>query len=121
MDNRVYVSIDAWSRKIWQNKKGEYHRLDGPAIESSNGGKEWWEYGKLHRLSGPAIECANGGKSWYQNGFLHRLDGPAVIYGDGEKCWYKNGYKFESKDKFFEALTEEEKQIALFSEDFLNG
>jgi hypothetical protein len=28
---------------------------------------------------------------------------------------------FVTKDKFFEALTEEEKEIALFSEDFLNG
>ena len=115
----VYCSTDVWNRKVWQNQKGEYHRLDGPAVESSNGGKEWWEYGKLHRLNGPAIEYANGGKSWYQNGSLHRLDGPALIYGK-EKEWYKNGYKFESKDNFFESLTEEEKEIALFSKDFIN-
>jgi hypothetical protein len=120
MDDRIYCSTDLWNRKVWQNKKGEYHRLDGPAVESSNGGKEWWQNGKLHRLDGPAIEYANGGKSWYQNGSLHRLDGPAIIY-DKEKEWYKNGYKFESKDNFFESLTEEEKEIALFSEDFLNG
>ena len=117
----VYVSIDKWNRKVWQNKKREYHRLDGPAVEFPNGHKEWWEYGNLHRLSGPAIEYADGGKNWYQNGLLHRLDGPAVMCDNGYKGWYKNGKKFKDKDAFFEALTGEEKKLALFSKDFFNG
>ena len=120
MDDKIYFSIDAWNRKVWQNKKREYHRLDGPAVEHPNGHKEWWQNGAPHRLDGPAIEYADGGKYWYQNGLLHRLDGPAIIYDDGVKEWYKNGRIFESKDKFFESLTEEEKEIALFSKDFFN-
>ena len=33
-----------------------------PAIEFSNGGKVWCQYGKLHREDGPAIEHFNGAK-----------------------------------------------------------
>ncbi len=30
----------------YRNEKGEYHRIDGPAIERANGTREWWENGK---------------------------------------------------------------------------
>lgn len=42
-----------------------YHRLDGPAVEYSNGEKAWYQDGKRHRLDGPAVEYSNGGKFWY--------------------------------------------------------
>ena len=64
-----------------------------PAVEWSNGDKEWWVTGKLHREGGlPAIECVNGTKGWYVNGKRHR-DGdlPAIECGDGGKAWYFNG------------------------------
>jgi hypothetical protein len=77
---------------------------------------------KLHRLDGPAVEYAYGSQYWYQKGKLHRLDGPAVILSGGKKrYWYIGGIQYTSKEDFFENLTEEEKKIALFSEDFLNG
>jgi hypothetical protein len=42
--------------KYWYNDNNQLHRLDGPAVESYYGSKEWWVNGKLHRLDGPAIE-----------------------------------------------------------------
>ncbi len=68
------------------------HRLEGPAIEWSDGGKEWWIYGKRHRENGPAIEYSDGNRYWYQNGKYHRLDGPAVENSNGSTWWYQNDY-----------------------------
>jgi hypothetical protein len=47
---------------------GQYHRVDGPAIEWASGEKYWYLNGQPHREDGPAVECANGYKSWYLNG-----------------------------------------------------
>ncbi len=67
------------------------HREDGPAIEYTNGYKEWYKNDKLHREDGPAILYINGRTEWYRDDKRHRLDGPAVIYANGDKEWYKNG------------------------------
>ena len=67
------------------------HREDGPAIEYSDGSKDWYLNGKLHREDGPAEEYSDGTKFWYLNGKLHREDGPAEEYLDGTKFWYLNG------------------------------
>ena len=70
------------------------HREDGPAVEYSDGFKEWWINGDLHRDDGPAVEYTNGKylwREWYINGQLHREDGPAIEYDDGSAWWYKNG------------------------------
>jgi len=98
MCSESIFEIDVFGNKIWRNKKREIHRLDGPAIEFSNGDKHWQQDDKLHRLDGPAVDRANG-----------------------EKHWYKNDIIYKNKDSFFESLTEKEKEMALFSEDFLNG
>ena len=45
-----------------------FHRTDGPAIEWSDGTREWFINGKRHRLDGPAIECADGKEAWCING-----------------------------------------------------
>jgi len=97
MDNQYFIELDNFGNKLWRNKDGKFHRLDGPAVEFADGDKQWWKKGNLHRLDGPAIEVGS------------------------YKAWWKNGVKFTDKDTFFESLTEEEKKIALFSEDFLNG
>ncbi len=63
-----------------------------------------------------------GNKTWKnKDGHLHRLYGPAVELYYGKKMWIKNNVIYKNKDSFFESLTEAEKEIALFSEDFLNG
>jgi hypothetical protein len=72
-------------------RNGQCHREDGPAIEYSNGTKEWYRNGQHHREDGPAIEYSNGYKAWYRNGQLHREDGPAMELSDGTKRWYRNG------------------------------
>jgi len=122
MYNKSFFETDIFGTKQWKDKNGQPHRLDGPAIERADGDKYWFQCGELHRLDGPAIEGADGRKLWYQNDKLHRSDGPAVIYDSGcHKEWYKNGKLFKNKGDFLESLTDEEKSIALFSEDFLNG
>jgi hypothetical protein len=51
------------------------HRIDGPAIERSDGSKEWYVDGKLHRLDGPAVEWSDGSKEWYVDDvFIMMLD-----------------------------------------------
>ena len=120
MDDESYFEVDELGTKYWKNKKGLLHRINGPAMEYSSGSKHWYKDGKRHRLNGPAVEYIGGHKEWYQNGLRHRLDGPSYIHSSGTKYWYKNGALFKNKESFFDTLTEEEKEIALFSEDFFD-
>src|ERR1700680_3490481 len=54
---------------FWLNFKGQRHRDNGPAVEYSNGIKEWYINDELHREDGPAIEYPNGGsKFWFIRG-----------------------------------------------------
>jgi hypothetical protein len=98
MDDESHMEIDYFENKIWKNKKG-----------------------KLHRLDGPAIECTDSTKHWYQNGLRHREDGPAVVYNDGGKEWWLNNLLQKTKEEYFDNLSDEAKARYLFSEDFLNG
>ena len=75
----------------YYNKQGQFHRTHGPAIEYSDGTREWRHNGQRHRLDGPAVVCPNGYRAWWQNGQLHRLDGPAIEYSDGSREWFQNG------------------------------
>ena len=86
------------------NDKGELHREDGPAIEWSNGSKNWCINGKLHREDGPAIILSNGYKGWLINGKKHRVDGPAIEWYDGTKWWYLNGIRYTNKSEYKIAL-----------------
>ena len=64
------VTVDQEKTIRWLNEKDQLHRLDGPAIEYADEGKEWWVESKRHRLDGPAIEHADGYKAWYVEGKL---------------------------------------------------
>ena len=78
---------------------GDLHREDGPAVEYSNGGKQWYINGKLHREDGPAVEWEDGARWWYLHGKLHREgDLPAVVLPsfnsftkNATKFWYNHG------------------------------
>ena len=96
------------------------HRLDGPAVIHKDGNTEWFNYGKRHRVGGPAVDQSSS-KYWFNDGKYHRDDGPAVIYSDGSIRWYLNGTLYYSKEEWFEALTEEQKVKALYSEYFIKG
>ena len=74
----------------------------------------------LHREDGPAIEYKTGLKEWYIHGKRHRVDGPAQILGDGKLKWCLNG-NILAKEAWFEALTEEQKVKAFYSEYFIKG
>jgi hypothetical protein len=121
LEEKSILKIEENGDKFWINKGGELHRLNGPAVEFSDGCKIWYCDGKLHRIGGPAIEKMDGTKEWYEDDKRHRIDGPAIDSSDGIKLLYLRGIYFCSKEKFFEALTDEEKSIALFSEDFHNA
>ena len=86
--------------KTWKNSAGQYHRIDGPAVEFTDGHKEWWFNGQRHRTDGPAVEWADGTKWWYIHGQLHRADGPAIEYADGTKEWYFKDEKI-AKEQFY--------------------
>ena len=92
------VTVDEDKTIRWYNDKDQLHRLDGPAVEQANGGKEWYVDGKRHRLDGPAVERANGGKEWYVDGKRHRLDGPAVEGTNGYKEWWVEGKELTEKE-----------------------
>ena len=93
-----YIRIDTDGDKFYYSDKEMqvYHREDGPAVEWSNGTREWVRNGVLHREDGPAIVYYTGSKYWYRNGKLHREDGPAVEWKDGTKYWYLDGVSLTS-------------------------
>ncbi len=86
----VYSESSQGNRRYYLPSKGpDYlHRLDGPAIESADGSKEWYINNKRHRLDGPAMTNPDGAKSWWINGKRHRLNGPAIIHSDGSEIWF---------------------------------
>lgn len=120
-DLEVIKCIHQSDGEIEWRKGGNLHRIDGPARVSPDGSKHWLFNGHRHRVDGPAIEWSSGSKDWFVDGKRHRVDGPAIYHWDGKKSWYLRGKFFKNKQAFFEALTDEEKSIALFSEDFLNA
>jgi hypothetical protein len=93
------VEVDNRGTKRWYNEEDQLHRLDGPAVEWSDGDKWWYQKGKLHRLDGPAVEYSDGHKEWFQNDKLHRLDGPAIEWADGGKAWFIEGEQY-NEEKF---------------------
>ncbi len=65
--------IDSAGVKRWYNEQRHYHRKDGPAVEYSNGYKDWYVNGLLHREDGPAVE-RDYGKSYYYHGQYIKCD-----------------------------------------------
>jgi len=98
------IKTDAYGNKCYylheDGKASVLHREDGPAIEYSNGGKEWYKNGHLHREDGPAVETASGSEYWFKNGQCHREDGPAIKYYNGYKEWYLNNKYYGLNNDF---------------------
>lgn len=82
---------------------GKFHCDNGPAIEHSDGTKEWYFHGQRHRSNGPAIELPDGTTYWYWMNERHRVDGPAVestaqavaFGGEVYVEWWISGQKFQ--------------------------
>lgn len=92
------LTTDRFGNKFWF-KRNKYHRLDGPAIEKTDGTTYWYQHGELHRVDGPAVIKPTGFEAWYKNGKKHRLDGPAVTTSFGGHGWWIDGNAY-SKDQF---------------------
>ena len=52
---------------ILKDENNHYHCDNGPAI-NVDGFLAYCVHGEYHRLDGPAIEFASGDQSWYYNG-----------------------------------------------------
>ena len=93
MTEKYYVEVNDTGTywHTWPGTDRKLHRLDGPAIEYSDGSRAWYQNGQRHRIDGPAVEYADGHREWFQNDLLHRHDGPAIECPDGDRAWLQNG------------------------------
>jgi hypothetical protein len=66
-NDQEYKNYKHWCITYY-NENNLTHRLDGPAVEYSNGSKFWYKNGKLHREAGPAREYYNEYKEYWYNG-----------------------------------------------------
>ena len=89
--NESFPQIDQEGNVEWRTAEGLLHRIDGPAVEGTDGRKEWWVNGKYHRIGGPAVEWADGAMWWYFDGRPHRTDGPAIEGAYAQKEWWIEG------------------------------
>lgn len=46
VNSKSTMAVDKYGHKFWKNKKGQYHREDGPACEYVHGIKQWFVEGK---------------------------------------------------------------------------
>ena len=95
---RYRIEVDTRGTRRYYNSANQLHRIDGPALECSNGHKEWLQNGLPHRADGPAIVYTNGTKHWCRNGLLHRTDGPAIEWYNGKIEWWINGEELTEAD-----------------------
>jgi len=88
--------------KRWSyNKKLDYKNcfFNQEYNEDSDKRSHWKGY-LIHRENKPAVEWSDGSKEWYLNGLRHREDGPAQEYC-GEYSvyrWYLNGKEYSKKE-----------------------
>ena len=72
--------------------------VDKPFLSEDTTRTRWLEDTKLHRLDGPAVEWSDGGEEWYFEGNRHREGGPAVEWAGGRKSWYLNGKQYTEEE-----------------------
>ena len=89
--------------KNWLDKPKNFSGI----VIDNNGDKAWFQNGQYHRIDGPAVEFKDGTKWWWQNGILHRIDGPAVEYPDGNKSYFVLSQKLtENQFQIFQVMWE---------------
>jgi len=76
MQNYTSKKVWAFGEICYYNSEGQYHRIDGPAVEWPDGNNGF---------------TVGIGESWYINGKHHRLDGPAVRWSNRDNFWYIYG------------------------------
>ncbi len=67
MKNYFKKETDKYGNTFHYNKRYQFHRIDGPAIQYRCGSEAWFINGERHREDGPAIELKNENRYWYIN------------------------------------------------------
>lgn len=65
-ENSTLILESDQGSRFFLNKNGNYHRLDGPAIEWCYGAKEYFRNGIRHRTDGPAYEYKGEKQYWFE-------------------------------------------------------
>ena len=73
----------------WKNGTKEHRNFYFAGLKGTI--KDSYFLSPLHRSHNlPAIEYSNGDKEYWVHGYRHRIDGPAVIYGN-KQYWFIKG------------------------------
>lgn len=61
MDKKDHVILDFGNKKwrMWRSLNN-IHRARGPAVESDDGTKQWWEHGSFKRCEKPGKGVSRG-------------------------------------------------------------
>lgn len=65
-ENSSLILVTDNGSKMYLDKGGRYHRLDGPAIEWHYGSNEWFKNGIRHRIGGAAYEGKDEKQYWFE-------------------------------------------------------
>ena len=97
LKNYSKIESNKSGTKHYLNDEAKPHRLDGPAIEISNGAKFWSINGIDHRNIDPCFEWSTGEKRWRLKHKSHRIGGSISSLFD---YWYIHGKVYFKKEYF---------------------
>ena len=92
------IEVDQHGTRRYYNSADQLHRVEGPAVEYTDGTKVWLINGRRQREDGPALIMSDGTQMWFRNGSAHRIDGPAVICANGNVSWYLSGNRLTQQE-----------------------
>ena len=71
-DEDLDKKVDEYATSYYKKGTNIHHRTNGPARVYSSGLKAWRQNNKFHRLDGPAIEHTDGNKGewWYKGEYI---------------------------------------------------
>lgn len=100
--NGCWKRVKTSGEIVWYKDKDlkTIGRLDGPAIENTNGYQAYVVDGKFHRLGGPAQIWDENNYNYFEDDKLHRLDGPACVRSNPNANQYFIKGKCFSKEQF---------------------
>jgi len=116
------MKVDSVGNKKWKLPNGDFHREgDLPAIEWTDGSREWWINGFKHRENNkPAVILVSWYKAWFLNGKHHRTNGAAIEWSDGSKEWYLEGVQY-SEEEYNEKVKDYKTETALENNSYSQG
>jgi len=85
--------------RLWYEYLEKHPNFTGVLVDMENDVAHFVN-GQYHRVNGPAIELANGGKAYFKNGQRHRDDGPAVDHHNSKPLWFLNDIEYYSEHEW---------------------